>query len=725
MKKKIFSLWVGFTLLGSMAVPVVSAADAPASTVKVQILGINDFHGQLDTVSDVKDSSGKVVDQRGGAGYLAAYLKERQKANPNTLLVHAGDAVGASAPLSALSQDEPTIEFLNKLGFAVGTLGNHELDHGVAEAKRLVYGGTNPATGKPFAGANPDFKYVIANVVDETTNESVFPSYAIKEVGGVKIGFTGVVTMETPNIVNPSGIKGVKFIDQAEAVNKAVAELKKQGVGTIVLLAHDPGFGKTEQDANGEVIDLAKKLDSGVDVIFAGHNHGLLNVTVNGKLIVQAYSYGTAFSDVDLEIDPATDQVVSKKAEIVSTNHKGVTPDPDTEAFIKDLIAGTPKLTEAIGTAEKEITRTVSPAGENALGNLIADSMRSAMNSDFAFMNSGGIRTDMPSGKVTYGDMFKIQPFGNVLIKMTLTGAQFREVLNQQWKGQDPQRPRIGQISGFTYTWDDSKPAGEKVVEIKKLDGTPVQDSESYTITVNDFMANGGDKYVLLKQGTNRVAGPVDLEATLQYIQDQFTSKDLPITAAVENRFTKAESKPAAKEYKDVAPDYWAYHVITQLSEKNVIGGVTDDQFAPLQNVSRAEFAAMLVRGLSLKEEAPIPFTDVPVGSGLAKEIATAYKAGIIDGVTDSQFAPDHSITREEMVAMIVRTYEIKSGTKAKPTKDAGFSDLSQVSEWAKAYVNVAAELGFVQGRQDGIFDPKGNANRAEGAQLVYQLLFK
>lgn len=125
-------------------------------------------------------------------------------------MVHAGDAVGASAPVSALSQDEPTIDFLNKLGFSVGTMGNHEFDYGVAEAKRLVYGGPNPVTGKKnFAGANPDFKYVIANVVDETTNQPVFPAYTIKEVGGVKIGFTGVVTMETPNIVNPKGIKGI------------------------------------------------------------------------------------------------------------------------------------------------------------------------------------------------------------------------------------------------------------------------------------------------------------------------------------------------------------------------------------------------------------------------------------------------------------------------------------------------------------------------------------
>ncbi|WJH34739.1 metallophosphoesterase [Paenibacillus sp. CC-CFT747] len=355
---------MSLALAGSLAVPAGTSAEPSVQPVRVQLLGINDFHGQLDTVADVKDSSGQVVDQRGGAEYLASYLKTRRQENPNTLLVHAGDAVGASAPLSALSQDEPTLTFLKGLGFSVGTLGNHEFDHGVGELKRQIYGGVNPATGQVWEGTAPDLSYVIANVVDEKTGETLFPSYTIKETGGVKIGFTGVVTMETPNIVNPSGIKGYKFIDQAESLNKAVAEMKKQGVQTIVVLAHDPGFGKTEQDANGEVVELAKKLDDEVDVIFAGHNHGLLNVNVNGKLIVQAYSYGTAFSDVDLEIDPATGQVMAKRAEVVSTNHKGVTPDAETVRFLEQLKAGTPKLYESVGTSGEAITRTASPAGK-------------------------------------------------------------------------------------------------------------------------------------------------------------------------------------------------------------------------------------------------------------------------------------------------------------------------------------------------------------------------
>jgi hypothetical protein len=390
------------------------------------------------------------------------------------------------------------------------------------------------------------------------------------------------------------------------------------------------------------------------------------------------------------------------------------------------LVAATPKLTEAIGTVDKEINRTTSAAGESAFGNLIADGMRETMKTDFAFMNSGGIRNDVPAGKLTYGDLFKVQPFGNVLIKMTLTGSQLREVLNQQWKGQDPKRPRIGQVSGLTYTYDDSKPAGEKIGEIKKLDGTLIQDSANYTITVNDFMANGGDKYELLKQGTNRVAGPVDLEATIQYVKDHFTSKNLPVAASIENRFTKvaAQTTPA-KEFKDVLPTFWAYKIIQELAAKNIIQGISDDQFAPDRNVSRAEFAALLVRGLGLKDSADIKFSDVTSTDPLAKEIAIAFKAGIIDGESETRFAPEKSIKREEMTAMVVRAYEAKAGKKMKSTKTADFSDMSAVNVWAKEYVNVAAELDLVHGHQQGVFEPSGVATRAESAQVIYNLLQK
>jgi 2',3'-cyclic-nucleotide 2'-phosphodiesterase len=501
------------------------------TNISVQLLGINDFHGQLDYKKDAKDAAGKVISTLGGADYLAAYLKQREATNPNTLLVHAGDAVGASAPVSALLQDEPTIDFLNRLGFDIGTFGNHEFDQGATEALRLINGGKNPKTGKEFAGAN--FPYVLANVVD-ANGKPLLDAYKVLEVGGVKIGFIGVVTKITPTIVKAESIKGLTFTDQTLAVNKAVKELKAQGVETIVILAHDPYDGKSDAPT-GEVVNLANSVDDAVDVIFAGHNHGGLNKMIDGKLVVEAYSYGTALADVDLEIDRATQNVVIAKAEVVDIKHEGITPDAEITQMVKDYQEkNAPIMNAPVGKADADITRTPNSTGESALGNLIADGMRDAMKTDFAFMNSGGIRNDLLAGNVTYGNVFSIQPFGNVLIKMTLTGAQMKELLNQQWGATGT---KIGQISGFTYKYDTSKPAGQKIIEIKKADGTALDDAASYTIVVNDFMATGGDGYSVLIKGTNREAGPVDLDTTIAYIKSKFASTS--ITAKVEGRFTK------------------------------------------------------------------------------------------------------------------------------------------------------------------------------------------
>ncbi|MBW7458074.1 5'-nucleotidase C-terminal domain-containing protein, partial [Paenibacillus sepulcri] len=501
------------------------------SNVSVQLLGINDFHGQLDYSKTVKDAGGNVTATLGGADYLAAYLKQREAANPNTLLVHAGDAVGASAPVSALLQDEPTIDFLNRLGFDAGTVGNHEFDRGAEEALRLINGGKNPVSGKDFAGA--DFPYVAANVMDKD-GKPLLDAYVIKQVGGVEIGFIGVVTNITPTIVKASSIEGLTFIEQAPAVNKAVAELKAKGIEAIVILAHDPFEGSADAPT-GEVVDLANEVDDEVDVIFAGHNHGGLNKVIDGKLVIEAYSYGTAFSDIDLEIDRATHDIVLAKGEVVDVKQEGIEPDAEIAKMIKDYQElNAPVMNAPVGKTDAAITRTAAASGESALGNLIADGMREAMKTDFAFMNSGGIRSDMPEGSVTYGSMFSIQPFGNVLVKMTLSGSQMKELLNQQW---GETGTKIGQVSGFTYSYDDSKPDGQKIIEIKKADGTPLEDAAFYTIVVNDFMATGGDSYTLLVKGTNREAGPVDLDATITYVKTKFPGG--LITAKTENRITK------------------------------------------------------------------------------------------------------------------------------------------------------------------------------------------
>ena len=460
-------------------------------------------------------------------------MKQREAQNPNTLLVHAGDAVGASSPVSALLQDEPTITLLNELGFDVGTVGNHEFDEGVAEMMRLINGGSHPKTVDKygsFTGAN--FPYVAANVVDSATNKPILEPYHIEQVNGVPIGFIGVALTDTPNIVMPSGVAGLKFTDEAEAINKYSAELKEQGVETIIVLAHNPSKSNNDgSNPSEELVDIANKVDDEVDVLFGGHNHAYTNTTVDGKLLVQSYSYGTAFSDVDLVINPETKDVESKKAEIVTTYRNNITPDAKIKQMLDTYVADVgPILNEVIGTTPAPITRTTNAAGESALGNMIADAMRTQTGTDFAFMNPGGVRADMDAGEITWKEAFTVQPFGNDLVKMTVTGADIKTLLEQQWGS----KVRIMPISGLKVAYDDSRAAGDRIVSMVKNDGTPIELSQSYTITVNNYMADGGDGYTVLAGITNRMIDVVDLEAFVNYIK----AKGI-VEPKIEDRVTK------------------------------------------------------------------------------------------------------------------------------------------------------------------------------------------
>lgn len=492
---------------------------------ELQLLGINDFHGQLDTYNKNLNA--------GGIEYLAAYLKQREAQNPNTLLVHAGDTVGASSPVSALLQDEPTITLLNELGFDVGTVGNHEFDEGVTEMMRLINGGSHPKTVDKygsFAGAK--FPYVAANVVDATTNNPILEPYHIEQVNGVPIGFIGVALSDTPNIVMPSGVAGVKFTDEAEAINKYSAELKAKGVETIIVLAHNPSKSNNDgSNPSDELVDIANKVDDEVDVLFGGHNHAYTNTTVDGKLLVQSYSYGTAFSDVDLVINPETKDVESKKAEIVTTYRDKITPDAKIKQMLDAYVADVgPTLNEVIGSTSAAITSKANTAGESAMGNMIADAMRTQTGTDFAFMNPGGIRADIDAGEITWKEAFTVQPFGNDLVKMTVTGADIKTLLEQQWGT----KVRIMPISGLKVSYDDSRATGDRIVSMVKSDGTPIDLNQSYTITVNNYMADGGDGYTVLAGITNRTIDVVDLEAFVNYIKANGV-----VDPKIEDRITK------------------------------------------------------------------------------------------------------------------------------------------------------------------------------------------
>jgi 5'-nucleotidase len=481
--------------------------------IQVQLLGVNDFHGQLNKYRRV---SGTMA---GGAEYLAAYLKKYKQETPNTLLVHAGDMVGGSPPISSQFQDEPTIEFLNLLHFDVGTPGNHELDQGVNEMKRLIDGGFHEKTGY-FQGAK--FSYISANIIDKKTGTPLLPPYVIKQIAGIKIGFIGVVTAETNLYVAPENRNEVEITDEVSAINRTVKLLKEKGIKAIVVLAHDSASsGQTGANPRGTIVEMAPKIDREVDVIFAGHSHDYANTIVDGKLIVQAYSYGEAFSQVSLLIDRETKDIVKKEAKIIVTSHDHIKPDKETAALLKKYEKRLGSyFHQVIGVIPEEITRRQNENGDSPLGEMIAESEREAMGVDIAFVHQGEMRENLKKGEMTVGDLYTDLPFGHSVSKLNLTGAQIKLALEQQWR-KDEESDRL-QTVGVTYSWNPNAPIGSRIVALKDTKGQNLQPNKEYEVAVSNYLAAGGDRFTAFEQGRLVQSGPLVVTALIHYIQQRY-----------------------------------------------------------------------------------------------------------------------------------------------------------------------------------------------------------
>ena len=531
--------------------PQQSAADQ----VALQILSVNDFHGNLEPPSgsggNIATASGMV--QAGGVEYLSTHITNLKKNNPNTIVVSAGDLIGASPFLSALFHDEPTITAWNNIGLKYNAVGNHEFDEGSVELMRLQNGGCHPADGcklGQYAGAK--FTFLGANVIDETTNKPFLPPYGIETVGGVKVAFVGVVTRTTPTIVSASGIKGLRFIDEAEGVNRVVPELQAQGVKAIVVLVHEGGnvTGLYNECAglSGPIADIMQRMDKEVDAVVSGHSHVGYNCSYGGRTLTQASSFGRLIGKIDLTLSKTTNDVTKITADNVIAT-RTVERDAAQTALITSAkaVAGTVGA-RVVGKVSATLPNRAEADGENPLGNVIADAqLASTSASDrgsavAAFMNPGGIRADLiaqADGSVTYESAFLVQPFNNYLVTLTLTGAQIDTLLEQQWQGQTT--PRILQVAGISYTWDASRPDGQKVdIATIRIGGQPISATANYRVTVNSFLADGGDNFVVLRQGTNRQFGELDIDAFEKYL----TSK-APVPAPQMTRISMQGAAPA------------------------------------------------------------------------------------------------------------------------------------------------------------------------------------
>ena len=507
--------------------------DQPAE-VQLQILAINDFHGNIATSSS---SFGGV----GRADFLAANLAAVADGAENSVFVSAGNLIGASPLISALFHDEPTIEAMNLMGLDINGVGNHEFDEGIAELLRMQHGGPHPVDGDldgdPFAGA--DFQFLAANVIDDATGKTIFPSYAIRDYQGVKVAFIGLTLEGTPSIVTRSGVAGLTFKDEVETVNSLVPQLQEEGIEAIVVLLSEGGFSDGGQNdcgsgLTGPIADITVRLDDAVDLVIAGHTHDAFICEVDGKWVTMADNRGRLFTDIDVTLNRVTRDLTVKAINNVPNSPAGVTPDPELTALIDkyDMLSGQLANT-VIGATTADISRQGNAAGESALGDVIADAQLAATqsadtgNAVVAFMNSGGIRNDIifaasgseADGELTFGEAFGVHPFGNSLVIMSLTGAQIHTLLEEQFDNPEPGSSRILQVSaGFSYTWDAAQPTGSKVDPASiAIDGSVVDPDASYRATVNSFMAEGGDLYSVLAAGTERLGGAIDLDALIAY----------------------------------------------------------------------------------------------------------------------------------------------------------------------------------------------------------------
>ena len=535
--------------------PATSApAPLPAATIEPQdvelrIIAINDFHGHIATSSGAFGGVGR-------ADYLAANIAAARAEYEHSVFVSAGDLIGGSPLVSALFHDEPTIEAMNLMGLDINAVGNHEFDEGPEELVRMQQGGTHPADGDldgdPFDGA--DFQFLAANVTD-TAGNTIFPPYAIREFGGIRIAFVGLTLEGTANIVARSSVEGLTFADEAQTVNSLIPELRSMGIETVVVLLHQGGFSDGGQDdcgsgLEGGVAEVTAQLDDAVDLVIAGHTNDEFVCEIDGKWVTMADNAGRLFTVIDVRLDGTTKDQSVQGIRNLPNSQDGVTPVPELTALIEKYEAlAAPRANSVIGRTTSDILRQPNEAGESALGDVLADAQLEATREAgavVAFMNSGGIRNDIvfassgpeSDGELTYAEAFSVHPFGNSMITMTLTGRQIDTLLEQQFRDEEITTRGVLQVSqGFSYEWDGTRPVGSRVdISGIKIGGIAVEPDSNYRVTTNSYLADGGSGFSVFTEGTDRTGGMIDLEALEAY----FASTN-EVTPGPQDRITRLD----------------------------------------------------------------------------------------------------------------------------------------------------------------------------------------
>jgi 5'-nucleotidase len=546
--KQLRSAAAAFALVSLAACATVAqdTARAPSAPEAVQILALNDFHGNLEVPSsDTTYTAGgqPVVARLGGAARLGATLATLREGQDNTVTVAAGDLIGGSPLVSAYYLDEPTIMALNRMGLDLASVGNHEFDKGTAELRRMQQGGCEKHTQRQpcrldsaFEGAK--FTYLAANVVDDD-GHTLFPGTAIRQFGDTRIGFIGMTLEDTGSLVSPAGTAGYTFADEAETANALAAQLKSQGADAVVVLIHqggdvDPFFNQDGcPNLGGDIMPVLARLDPAIRLVVSGHTHKAYVCEVpaadgSTRMLTSAGRYGYFVTDIRMTIDPATDRVVS-----LSAVNKPVVEAAGEQGDIAALVgryagASADVASRVVGRIEGSLD-TAEGQIDTPLQRLVADAALAATRdparggAEIAFINSGGVRAGFrpaADGSVTYGQIFALQPFGNTIEVLELTGAQLKALIEQEFT-----RDGTGQFRqsflipsrGFAYTIDRSAPDGEHVVAMT-LNGQPAEPTRTYRVAVNNFLQQGGDGFTVLKEGRFVAGGGNDLDALEAFI---------------------------------------------------------------------------------------------------------------------------------------------------------------------------------------------------------------
>jgi 5'-nucleotidase len=530
-----FALALGAALLLS------GCASAPVRPLEINLVALNDFHGNLEpskyTYTPPGSTQPRTI-QAGGIDVLKGALDTFRKDDPDLLFVAAGDLVGASPAASSMFADEPSIEALNRMGLVASSLGNHEFDQGPKELLRQQHGGCDSPRPAKACRFSPDFKgagftYLASNVVDAQTGKNLVPGWRIVDVKGVKVGLIGAVLHDLASVTIASSIRGLAINDEAASINAVLPAMRAQGAQVFVVLIHEGGFADQPYDKadcdtlHGPIVAITKKLDPAIRLVISGHSHTGYLCKVDGKVVTQADAYGHLLSRIKLTLDPATKAVQDIQVRNVVMAPDAFTPDAGLSTYLADVRAKSrAELAKPVARVQGALSRKENPSGESVLGGVIADAAVAAtrdQGAQIGFMNPGGIRKDLETGDggvVTFGQAQAVLPFGNTLVVMDLTGAQLRRVLEQQWDRPAASSPSILAVSSnLTYDWDSTQPVGRRTANVK-IDGKALDDGKVYRVVANNFLAEGGDNIPMFAKGTRRVeTGLRDLDALIAYLQ--------------------------------------------------------------------------------------------------------------------------------------------------------------------------------------------------------------